>query len=121
MSQALDWRRVAIFTPLAAAVAICLVFARDLRHKQVMIIAVLLFALYTTLFQVLPMRELDLPAAARRSALLFSLAGVAVYLGLVRTDFFSQTSPTTLFLLIFTLFEIALILIVRTAATAARD
>jgi hypothetical protein len=119
--QPLDWRRVAIFTPLMASIAIFLVYARDLRHKQDVVIAVLLFALYTTLFQVLPMRELHLPRATRKHALLISLAGLVVYAIFARTQFFQQTPLLSLVLLIFIVIEVVMILIVRGAANIAKN
>jgi hypothetical protein len=120
--QWLDWRRIAVFTPLMASVSIFLVYARDLQHRHVMILAVLLFALYTTMWQIFPMRELNLPIATRRNALLTVLVGLAVYVWFAGTEFFQQTPSLRLFLLIFAATEITLILIARSAANgAARD
>jgi hypothetical protein len=121
VAQALDWRRVGIFTPLAAAIAISLVCGRDLTRKPPMVVAILLFATFSLLFQVVPMREASLPIGTRRAALLALLAGVVLYIWLVGTRFFQQASPSSLFLLIFIPIEIALILIVRRAASAVRS
>jgi hypothetical protein len=120
-TQSLDWRRVAIFTPLMAGVSIFLVYARDLQHEYVLIIALLLFAVHRTLWEVLPMRDLDLPVAVRRNASLTVLAELVAYVWLVRTKFFHETPSLNLFLLIFTVTEITLILITRSAVNAARD
>jgi hypothetical protein len=95
------------------------VFGRDLRHKQVMVIAILLFVVYSLLFQTVPMRELNLPITTRRKALVSLVAGVALYAWFAGTRFFHQTSSLSLFLLIFIAIEVALILIVRSAKNAA--
>jgi hypothetical protein len=121
VAQTLDWRRIGIFTPLAAAIAISLICGRDLTRKSLMVVAVLLFAVFSLMFQVIPMRAASLPVGARRAALLALLAGVAIYLWFAGTRFFHQASPSSLFLLIFIPIEIAIILIVRRAASAVRS
>jgi hypothetical protein len=121
VAQTLDWRRVGIFTPLAAAIAISLVCGRDLTRKPLIVVAVLLFAVFSIMFQVVPMREPVLPIGTRRAALLALLAGVVVYIWFAETRFFQQASPLSLFLLIFIPLEIVLILIVRRAASAVRS
>src|SRR5271163_2888991 len=113
VAQTLDWRRVGIFTPLAAAIAVSFVCGRDLTRKPLMVVAVLLFAAFSLMFQVVPMMEARLPVGTRRAALLASLAGVTIYIWFAGTRFFHQASPSSLFLLIFIPIEIALILIVR--------
>jgi hypothetical protein len=120
-TQSLDWRRVVVFTPLMASVSIFLVYARDLQHGYVLIIAVLLFAVHTTLWEIVPMRELNLPVAVRRNASLIVLAGLVAYVWLVRTKFFHEIPSLNLFLHIFAVTEITLILITRSAVNAARD
>lgn len=121
VAQTSDWRRVGIFTPLAAAIAISLVCGRELTRKPLMVVAVLLFATFSIMFQVVPMRKASLPIATRRAALLALLAGVVVYIWFAGTRFFQQASPSSLFLLIFIPIEIALILIVRRTASAVRS
>jgi hypothetical protein len=121
VAQTLDWRRVGIFTPLAAAIAISLVCGRDLTRKPLIVVAVLLFAVFSIMFQVVPMREPVFPIGTRRAALLALLAGVVVYIWFAETRFFQQASPLSLFLLIFIPLEIVLILIVRRAASAVRS
>jgi hypothetical protein len=120
-SQSLDWRRVTVFTPLMAAVSVFLVYARDLTHRQVMVVGILLFAIYTTLFEVVPMREFNLPVTTRRTALFAVLAGLVAYLWLAGTTFFRQVPSLSLFLLIFVVIELTLILIVRSAANASSE
>jgi hypothetical protein len=121
VTQTLDWRRVGIFTLPAAAMATSFVCGRDLRRKPLMVIAILLFALFSLIFRVVPMREASLPIGTRRVALLALLAGVAIYIWFAGTRFFQQASPSSLFLLIFIPIEIALILVVRSAASAVRS
>jgi hypothetical protein len=116
-SQTLDWRRVAVFTPLiTAGVAIFLVYGRDLAHKQVMVVAILLFAVFSLLFQTIPTREASLPGAIRRIALLGLAAGLVLYIWLAGTKFFQQAPSVGLFLLIFLVIQIGLILVVRSAS-----
>jgi hypothetical protein len=120
-TQSLDWRRVAVFTPLMASVSIFLVYARDLQHGYVLIVAVLLFAVPPPLWEIFPMRELNLPVAVRRNASLTVLAGLVAYVWSVRTKFFHETPPLNLFLIIFAVTELTLILITRSAVNAAQD
>jgi hypothetical protein len=120
VAQTLDWRRVGIFPPLAAAIALSLVCGRDLTRKPLMVVAVLLFAVSSLLFQLVSMREASLPIAARWAALLPLPAGAAIYIWFAGTRFFQQVSPSSLFLIIFIPIDIALILIVRSAASAVR-
>jgi hypothetical protein len=121
VAQTLDWRRVGIFTLLAAAIAISLVCGRDLTRKPLMVVAILVFAVFSLMFQVVPMREARFPVGTRRAALLALLAGVVLYIWFAGTRFFQQASASSLFLLIFIPIEIALILIVRRAASAVRS
>jgi hypothetical protein len=86
-----------------------------------MLVAILLFAAFSLLFPVVPMREASLPIGTRRAALLALLTGVVLYIWFAGTRFFQQASPSSLFLLIFIPIEIALILIVRRAASAVRS
>jgi hypothetical protein len=121
VAQTLDWRRVGIFTPLAAALAISFVCGRDLTRKPLMVVAVLLFAVSSLLFQLVSMREASRPIGARWAALLALPAGVAIYIWFAGTRFLQQFSPSSLFLIIFIRIDIALILIVRSAASAVRS
>jgi len=86
-----------------------------------MVISILLFAIYRTLFVVVPMREFNLPVTTRRTAFLAVLAGLVAYLWLAGTKFFHQAPSLNLCLLIFVVIELTLILIVRSAANASSE
>jgi len=86
-----------------------------------MVVAVLLFAVSSLLFQLVSMREASRPIGARWAALLALPAGVAIYIWFAGTRFLQQVSPSSLFLIIFIPIDIALILIVRSAASAVRS